>query len=189
VIGNPNPSGNVQSAVHAPRVYNPADRAPTTVRETTEGKLDNNHLNVQSQKDGAYIVSKQQTVVQERDTTNCQYYGDGGTNSGVALYNAAYNQRNNVNKTHKNRPNQGGMAMLNHEQQMKIDKNDADRDNNRMWVRNSNSTINSAIPSVETFGKINVPQYNDNCHTCERINPDILTAFKENPYTKSLSSY
>jgi len=94
-----------------------------------------------------------------------------------------------VNKTHKNRPNQGGMAMMNHEQQMKIDKNDTDRDNNRMWVRNSNSTINNAIPSVETFGKINVPQYNDNCHTCERINPDILTAFKENPYTKSLSSY
>jgi hypothetical protein len=189
VIGNPNPSGNVQSTVHAPPVYNPADRAPTTVRETTEGKLDNNHLNVQGQKDGAYIVSEQQTVVQERDTTNCQYYGDGGMNSGVALYNAAYNQRNNVNKTHKNRPNQGGMSMLNHEQQMKIDKNDTDRDNNRMWVRNSNSTINSAIPSIETFGKINVPQYNDNCHTCERINPDILTAFKENPYTKSLSSY
>ena len=79
--------------------------------------------------------------------------------------------------------------MLNHEQQMKIDKNDTDRDNNRMWVRNSNSTINNAIPSIETFGKINVPQYNDNCHTCERINPEILTAFKENPYTKSLNSY
>ena len=189
VINNPNPSGNVQSYVQAPPVHNPADRAPTTIRETTEGRLDNNHLNVQGQKDGAYTVTDQQSVEQERDTTNCQYYGDGGMNSGVALYNAAYNQRNNVNKTYPNRPNQGGMAVLNHEQQMKIDKNDTDRNNNRMWVRNGNSSINNAIPSVENHGKINMPQYYDNCHNCERINPEILTAFKENPYTKSLSSY
>ena len=68
-------------------------------------------------------------------------------------------------------------------------KNDEDRRNNRMWVRNSNSTINGAIPSVETYGKINVPQQYDNCQNCDRINPDILNAFKENPYTKSLNSY
>jgi len=42
-------------------------------------------------------------------------------------------------------------------------------------------------PSVETFGKINVPQYNNQCMGCERIAPDILTAFKENPYTHSLT--
>ena len=189
VIGNPNPSGNVQMTVNAPPVFNPADRTPTTIRETTEGKLDNNHLNVQWQKDGAYIVSDQQSTEQQRDTTNCQYYGDGGMNTGVALYNAAYNQRNNVNKTYKNRPNQGGMAMLNHEQQMQIDKNENDRNNNRMWVRNGNSGINNTIPSMETYGKISTPQSYDNSQNIERINPDILTAFKENPYTKSLSSY
>jgi hypothetical protein len=43
-------------------------------------------------------------------------------NSGVPLYNAAYNQRNNVNKTYVNRPNQGGMAMLNGEQNIHIDR-------------------------------------------------------------------
>jgi len=189
IIGNPNPSGNVQSYVQAPPVYNPADRTPTTIRETTEGKLDNNHLNVQGQTDGAYVVSQQQAFDQQRDSTNSEYYGDGGMNSGVALYNAAYNQRNNVNKTQVNRPNQGGMSMLNHEQHMKIDKADADRNNNRMWVRNGNGGINNSIPSVETYGKISVPQYYDNCQNCDRINPDILTAFKENPYTKSLHSY
>ena len=52
-----------------------------------------------------------------------------------------------------------------------------------------NSGINNTIPSTETYGKINVPQYYDNCQTCDRINPDILSAFKENPYTQSLSSY
>ena len=189
VIGNINPTGNVQMTVNAPPVFNPADRAPTTIKETTVGLLDNNHLNVEGQHDGGYIVSEQQAVEQQRDTTNSEYYGDGGMNTGVALYNAAYNQRNNVNKTYRNRPNQGGMAVLNNEQHIQIDKNEADRNNNRMWVRNGNGGINNTIPSMETYGKINMPQYYDNCQDCERINPDILTAFKENPYTKSLGSY
>jgi hypothetical protein len=189
VIGNINPTGNVQMTVNAPPVFNPADRTPTTIKETTVGLLDNNHLNVEGQRDGGYIVSEQQSVEQQRDTTNSEYYGDGGMNTGVALYNAAYNQRNNVNKTYRNRPNQGGMAVLNNEQHIQIDKNEADRNNNRMWVRNGNGGINNTIPSMETYGKINMPQYYDNCQDCERINPDILTAFKENPYTKSLGSY
>jgi hypothetical protein len=188
VVGNINPTGNVQSHVAAARVWNPADRAPTTIKETTVGLLDNNHLNVQGQIDGAYIVSEQQSTAQERDTTNCEYYGDGGNGTGVALYNAAYNQRNNVNKTHKNRPNQGGISMLNHEQQIQIDKKDQDRYNNRLWVRSGNNG-NGVIPSIETYGKINVPQQYDNSQGCDRINPDILTAFKQNPYTKSLNSY
>jgi len=189
VIGNINPSGNVQMSVNAPRVFNPADRTPTTIRETTEGLLDNNHLNIEGQKEGGYTVSEQQAFEQERDSTNCEYYGDGGMNSGIALYNAAYNQRNNVNKTYVNRPNQGGMAMLNNEQHVQIDKMDTDRNNNRMWVRNGNGGINNTIPSIETYGKVNMPQTYDNNQGCDRINPDILTAFKENPYTKSLSSY
>lgn len=189
VIGNINPTGNVQTHVAAARVWNPADRTPTTIKETTVGLLDNNHLNVEGQMDGGYKVSEQQATDQERDTTNCEYYGDGGNSTGVALYNAAYNQRNNVNKTYKNRPNQGGMSMLNHDQPVQIDKLDEDRYNNRLWVRNGNSGINGVIPSVETYGKINVPQYYNNSQNIDRINPDILTAFKQNPYTKSLSSY
>jgi len=189
VIGNINPTGNVQQHVSGLPVYNPADRTPTTIRETTEGKLDMTHLNVEGQKDGAYTVTVQQPVEQERDTTSCQYYGDGGMNSGVALYNAAYNQRNNVNKTYVNRPNQGGMSLLNADENIHIDKKDSDRDNNRLWVRNGNPGVNGAIPSMETYGKINVPQYYDNCINCDRIQPEILNAFKENPYTQSLSSY
>jgi hypothetical protein len=189
VIGNINPTGNVQSRVNAPRIFNPADRTATTIRETTEGLLDNNHLNVEGQRDGGYKVSEHQSVEQQRDTTNNEYYGDGGMNTGVSLYNAAYNQRNNVNKTYKNRPNQGGMSMFNNEQHVQIDKNEADLINNRATVRSGNGGINNAIPSIETHGKMNMPQYYDNCQDCERINPDILTAFKENPYTKSLSSY
>ena len=47
----------------------------------------------------------------------------------------------------------------------------------------------STIPSADTYGKINTPQYYDECQGCDRINSDILSAFKQNPYTQSLHSW
>jgi hypothetical protein len=45
-------------------------------------------------------------------------------------------------------------------------------------------------PSVETYGKARMPQnYPRNAIECERINPEILDAFRNNPYTQSLNSY
>ena len=156
VIGNCRPNGNAGTTVSAPTVFNPADRAPTTIKETTVDKLDNNHLNVERQSNAAYLVNKQQSIENQRDTTNCEYFGDSGgsaTQSGNTLYNAAYNQHNNVNKTYVNRPNQGGMSLLNSQENVKITKSDDVRMNNRMWVPQSGS---NTIPSIETHGKINV---------------------------------
>jgi hypothetical protein len=191
VIGNYRPNGNAGTTVSAPTVFNPADRTPTTIRETTEGKLDNTHLNVEGQTNGGYLVNKQTPIENQRDTTNTSYTGNSGgmgAQTGNAVYNAAYNQRNNVNKTYVNRPNQGGMGLLNSNENMKIDKRDNDRDNNRMWAP-QNHVAGGSVPSMETHGKMNMPQYYDNCQSCERIQPDILTAFKENPYTQSLNSF
>ena len=47
----------------------------------------------------------------------------------------------------------------------------------------------STIPSTDTFGKINTPQYYNEEKNNDRINPDILTAFKQNPYTQSQNPY
>ena len=43
-------------------------------------------------------------------------------------------------------------------------------------------------PNMDTHGKVNASQYYDQCKGCDRIQPDILNAFKENPYTQSLHS-
>jgi hypothetical protein len=65
-------------------------------------------------------------------------------------------------------------------------KQDCDRENNRMWAP---SAVIPGGPSVQTYGKAHMPQLNDQCLSgCERINPDILSAFRSNPYTFSLSS-
>ena len=178
VIGNLRPCGQAGSLVSANVVYNPADRLPTTTRETTEGLLDFNHLNVENQSNAAYTVSKQQSIENQRDTTNCSYLGNAAasTHTGNTVYNAAYNQHNNVNKSYKSRTNQGNMGLFTGEQNVCLNRDDADRENNRMWVKNAGP---ATIPSADTYGKINMPQYYNECQSCDRIEPEILDAFKK----------
>ena len=97
------------------------------------------------------------------------------------------NQHNNDIKsaTINNRPNQGGMQIFN--QQMNIHcKEDCTMFDGRM--NPAFSRISSLPPSVETYGSINTPQYYNECAGCDRIQPDILNAFKNNPYTHSLTT-
>ena len=189
VIGNLRPNGNAGTSVQALPVYNPADRTKTTIRETTDGLLDCNHLNIEKQDGNAYLVTEYQPVENQRDTTNSSVIGGAGgpaAHFGNTTYNAAYNQRNNVNKSYPNRPNQGGTQIFNETQNIQINKLEHDRNNNRMWAPNVGPSI---IPSKDTFGNINtVPQTYDPCVNTDRLNPDLLKAFKENPYTQSLQS-
>lgn len=194
VVGNINPAGNVSTIATAGVVWNPADRTKTTIREMTEGKLDMNHLNVGNQTEGgAYTVSLQQPIANQRDTTNIQYAGNatgGSTNTGLQSYNAAYNnQRINVNKSYENRPNHGGMTMWNGQQNIKVDRVENDRNNNRWFVPSGNPV---AMPSVETHGLIQGGKnivYADAEYNLQRIQPDLLNQFRSNPYTQSLSSW
>lgn len=189
-IGNGRPTGNAGSTVSTGIIYNPADRTKTTIREMTESNLDCNHLNVENQNNGGYLTAQYQPVSMQRDTTNLSYTGvamPGGHEASMS-YDAAYMQHNNVNKTSLNRPNQGGTQMFNQQDNISIQRRDADRDNNRLWVPNSN--VNKAIPSKDTHGKIGSSSYiNETANSLERMNPDILSAFKSNPYTQSLQSW
>ena len=187
IIGNGRPNGNAKTAVNAMRVFNRKNKLPTTNRQMTENKLDMNHLNVQSQGDGAYQITKPQPVSTERDTTNISYMGNANGQMGQTQYmnyEAAYNQRNNVNKSHKNRPNQGGTQIFN--QQMNVIN--LKEDQNLFDGRMNPVQMTAQGPSVSTYGNINMPQYYDECQTCERIQPDILNAFRSNPYTHSLQT-
>ena len=50
-----------------------------------------------------------------------------------------------------------------------------------------NGNLNSSIPSTETYGKMLVPAYQQPSPS-DRMDNNLLKAFKENPYTHSLSS-
>jgi hypothetical protein len=192
VVNNLRPYEGVSGVVPASTVFNPADRTKTTNRETQDGLLDNTHLNVERQVNNAYLVSEQQSIENNRDTTWTSVIGSSGgmgAQTGPRPYDADYNQRNNTNKTYPNRPNQGGTQIFNQYDNIKVDRHDGDRNNNRMWVRSVGNSVPSAIPSTDTIGKYNIPQTYNQGIAVDRMQPDILTAFKQNPYTHSLQSW
>jgi len=168
-------------------VYNPQDTAPTTIKETTLHAL---NFNINGQKEGLYVNNYTSPDLTQRDTTSCEYFTSAGgyaTGYGDMNYDAAYRQHNNdiKSQTIHNRPNQGGTQIFN--QQMNVHcKDDCDRFSGR--VNPAFSRISSLPPSTQTYGAIHVPQYYNECAGCDRINPDILTAFKNNPYTHSLTN-
>jgi hypothetical protein len=184
VIGNARIFGNHESTVKNGQIYNPADRTKVTNRQMQEGKLDCNHLNIENQQGGAYQTNDQQSISNNRDTS-VSYFNNGANPSGNQVYNAAYNQRNNVNKSYESRPNQGGMQLLNSNMNIKIDKMDTDRDNNRT---NIITTKNIMPPSTEQYGpSASKQEYKEPMD--DRNASDILSAFKSNPYTQSLNSW
>ena len=102
-------------------------------------------------------------------------------------YEAAYRQHNNdiKSQTIANRPNQGGTQVFNQQMNLTTIKSDSDRLDGR--VNPAFSRLSGLPPSVNTYGAIRAPQYYNECQMCDRIQPDILNAFKSNPYTHSLT--
>jgi hypothetical protein len=186
------PNGNVGSQMTTlGHIFNPGDRIKTTIKEQTGHLLDNNHLNVQGQNKDGYLVSKQTPVEQERDTTNIQYSGNAGPYGSVSetrTYDAEYRQRNNMNKVHVAHTNHGNTQSFNPSMNIQIAKREQDRVNPHPYAPPSARV--HATPNIEMFGRVDVPQtYQDAQMNMDRINPDILTAFKNNPYTQSLHSF
>lgn len=179
--------GNLGGEVPNNYVINNGDVPNTTIRETT---IYATHGNIGNQLEGAYTVHEQQAIQNQRDSTNCSTLGSAGgaaAKYGNRQYDAEYRQTNNVARegTVVSRTNQGNMELFNPNINAVIYKNDNDRNNNRLWAPEA---TNSMGPSMQTYGKINMPQYYNECETCERIQPDILNAFRSNPYTHSLTN-
>ena len=188
MIGNGRPTGDPGTTVSAARIYNPADRTRTTIREMTENSK--GHLNVENQRGDGYLVTKPQIDPTQRQTTSCQQIGNAGNTVGTTnsrTYNAEYNMTTNPvrEQVARTRPNQGGTQIYNQAMNIHIDKRDADRDNNRMWV---SSATNRESLGAENYKNMSVPQQLDQSMHSQRMRPDILKAFKNNPYTKSLTS-
>jgi hypothetical protein len=81
--------------------------------------------------------------------------------------------------------------MFNHNENINIKRVDK---NNTACPWNPGASAGAGLgvmpPSVNQLGKMSkTPQYYKESINCERMQPDILDAFKKNPYTQSLHSY
>ena len=177
--------GNMGGQVPENYVLTPGDVTNTTIKETTIYQP-NGYINSQTENAG-YLVNDQNPIANQRDSVNHDSFMGMSSKHGIRQYDADYRQTNNQGKEKSivGRTNQGNAKHFNSQMNVTMSKLDSDRENNRLWT--PQSTLNVG-PCVQTYGHINTPQYYDNNQGCERIAPDILNAFKENPYTHSLSS-
>ena len=188
VMGNVRVYGDAAPVVPSGYVINPFDATPTTVKETT---LYSPQFNINNQKESLYVNNYTPMDLTQRDTTSCNYMGSAGggaTQYGDMNYESAYMQHNNDIKssTIDNRPNQGGTQLFNQQMNLTTIKSDSDRLDGR--VNPAYSNVSQRPPSVNTYGAIRAPQYYNECAGCDRIQPEILDAFRSNPYTFSLTN-
>jgi hypothetical protein len=179
--------GDATSNVKGNYVINMNDTTPTTVKQTT---LYSPEFFINNQKEGIYVNNYTPMDLTQRDTTSCPVMGNvGGASNqyGDMSYEADYRQTNNDIKssTIYNQPNPGGTQIFNQQMNVNIARNDVSMDDGRWFTPNS---ITPMPPSKENYGKINMPQYYNECIGCERIDPSLLDAFRANPYTHSLTT-
>ena len=177
--------GNIGGEVPGNYVLNNGDVPDVTVKETTLYQP-NSYIGNQSH-NAAYAITEQQAIANQRDTVNHNQFMGMSSKHGSRQYDAVYRQTNNdiKEKVVVSRTNQGNAKHFNSQINVTMSKLDADRENNRLWA--PQATIRNG-PSVQTYGKASMPQYYNQCQGCERIAPDLLNAFKENPFTHSLTS-
>ena len=177
--------GNIGGEVPGNYVLANGDVPDVTVKETTLYQP-NSYIGNQSH-NAAYAVTEQQAIANQRDTVNHDQFMGMSSKHGSRQYDVVYRQTNNdiKEKVVVSRTNQGNAKHFNSQINVTMSKLDADRENNRLWA--PQATIHNG-PSVQTYGKASMPQYYNECQGCDRIAPDLLNAFKENPFTHSLSS-
>ena len=189
VMGNLRPYENAHTRVSSSYIFNPADRPAPTIRETTEKSNYIPGVNTH-QNGGGYKTAEYQPIRNERDTTN-QYYGGnasaGDRSRSVRPYDAEYNQRNNDIKssTIQGHMVPGNMNLLNSDINMRNRTADAYLKNSRPLVQ---TTAPQEIVSLNSFGKTSEKNGLYSTIQMDRNTPDILDAFKKNPYTHSLTN-
>jgi len=192
IIGNARPVGNVGSnEINASYVKNSNDRAKTTNRETTEERPQHYNINNQGQLGGyGYITNEPMQVTQQRDFTNVEYSGGANGingNENPMNYDYMYNAHL-INKEPISRgrnPMGSNVKMFNNQQNIKIDKLQSDRCNNRMNVPQN---IMKIPASKQIYGASTRKDLLDQNIHLKRNTPEIVSVLKNNPYAKPLDS-
>jgi hypothetical protein len=187
--------GSTGYAVPAGYTYDTEQNLPTTTRETTL-YAPRSYINNQSAGGGTYINLDTSTPINKRNVTDAPSYGTVGgpsTGYGGMSYESAYNQTSNgiKSQTIGNRTTGGNMSLFNSDRNVCISKVDCSQQDFR--VNGADSVIKRA-PMKENYGEMIMPNKatiadKDLAFGCQRMDPALLNAFNQNPYTQSLSSY
>jgi len=181
---NPRIYGNGKYGVNSSYIAN--QYVAPTIKETT--LYTPNSFQGQQNGVGGYVTQDMRTINNQRDNTTYSSFGNIGgaaNNVGAKDYSAVYNQTNNELKeaTTYNRTNHGNTQVFSPQMNVNIAKQEQDRVNNRQWVP---SAMPQTFAVKEMMGKTYKPIDEP---TTNRLDGDLLSAFKSNPYTQSLQSF
>ncbi len=180
--GNPNPYGNFAgNKKHI--VYNPNEHLPVTNREMNVEKVGMNHLNVnRNQKSDGYMVANPYLPGTQKGDFHQEVIGNARGMNQNKSYEAEYNQRCHEKVSVSNYAPNGGTSLFNNQTNYTL--NERNVVNNYMPM----SVVPSSLPSATHLG-VNTaePQQYRNIAN-DYFSPDILQAFKSNPYTKPIGS-
>tara|TARA_Y100000816_G_scaffold79730_1_gene54443 strand:+ start:3340 stop:5160 length:1821 start_codon:yes stop_codon:yes gene_type:complete len=190
-VGNLRVYSNASTKVPLSYVFNPADRAPTTIRETTENTKQ--HLNVgnKTMNKGAYTVTKNQAANTARMGQSDYYYAGNSSASANSRkpqsYEAGYNQRNNDVRmaTIDNRLEHGNMSLMNNNVNVKSTDRSENMNQNYMNVGSSYKG-----PSLDNMGQLQGKLELHSGIQSDRLSSqsvDIKQALKQNPYALSIT--
>ena len=184
-IGNLRPYQNAKGTNNS-YIFNPADRLPTTIRETTE--ISKNHLNVNAnQHGGAYAITKQQSIDNNRMTTGDFYYAGGSSaiSKEARTYNAEYNQRNNDLKSSTNvgYTTGGGMGLQNNY----INMRSMNKDGYLKNTRDVAPKMPYETPNITNFGNLQGTNHLYQNIQLDRNDGNVLSSLKGNPYALSVT--
>lgn len=190
VVGNPNQVGNIQYTANAPEqaMINPYNKPRVTMRQTTENR--NRLPNAKGVIKEGYNIDSYAPMESSKQCLSNERFGVmGGTpiTSASTDYASQYNAQINDSKekTMQSRTNSGNMSLLNSSLNLEIKKSEDDR---RPHHQVAPQNVRRSGVSKENYGIGNRQpiSYNQQCN--DRINPNLLKAFKQNPYTQSLHS-
>lgn len=184
VIGSLRPYQNAYSGISSSYLFNPSDRPDPTNRETT-GNTNKYMPGVNSnQRGGAYETTDHRAASQQRDSTSTYYVGSSSAADGTRAlrpYDAEYRQRNNEIKSLaiKGHMVQGNMNLLNSDINMR--SREGERANTRPIVQSSGP---KKVMGADDVGAQHSRQQYQSSIQLDRTSPDILDAFKKNPFTQ-----
>tara|TARA_B100000073_G_scaffold134586_1_gene110348 strand:- start:10900 stop:12663 length:1764 start_codon:yes stop_codon:yes gene_type:complete len=189
VVGNMRPMGNVQgiNGNHERPVWNPNDTPAPTIREQTENTK---HLLMGGRDEtNGYLNSKQRPVPQNRDNTSYSYIPNAAGAPGTTkprTYDSEYRRRTNPNKevvSKVDRYNIGNHSLGSRAQNITTFSNTATKPNQLY------NNMPKAAPTMQTHGEMSGKYTRERAIDCQRNNPDMVSAFNNNPYTQSLQSW
>lgn len=187
VIGNLRPVGNANATGQQQAIWNPHDSPAPTIREQTENTKYIKHGGAAYNL--GHTTNAHQPVYGQRDSTTCSFYGNPGGKEGYGakgqVYNAAYNANLNPNKeviSKVDRYNVGNHKLYNSKINVSLHSNKNCKPCRPM------PNMPKASSNVTNLGRYNNKNTRETAQHCARNSGDLLTPFKNNPYTHSLNS-